>query len=49
MLKSDHFLADANWEMVDRTTEIENPYKNLAESVHVSEGERERECVCVCV
>ena len=49
MLKSDHFLADANWEMVDKTTEIENPYQNLAESVHVSERERERECVCVCV
>ena len=36
MLKSDHFLADANWEMVEKTTEIENPYRNIAESVHVS-------------
>ena len=42
MLKSDHFLADANWEMVEKTTEIENPYKHLAESVPVSV------CVCVC-
>ena len=36
MLKSDHFLADANWEMVEKTTEIQNPYRHLAESVHVS-------------
>ena len=43
MLKSDHFLADANWEMVEKTTEIDNPYKHLTESVPVSV------CVCVCV
>ena len=36
MLKSDHFLADANWEMVDKSTEIENPYWKIMESVHVS-------------
>lgn len=36
MLKSDHFLADANWELVDKTTEIENPYRKIMESVHVS-------------
>ena len=36
MLKSDHFLADANWEMVEKTTEIRDPYRHLTESVHVS-------------
>ena len=46
MLKSDHFLADANWEMVDRSTEVEDPYKDTVEAVQVrrhGEGERERE------
>ena len=36
MLKSDHFLADANWEIVENTTEIRDPYRHLTESVHVS-------------
>ena len=44
MLKSDHFLADANWEMVDRSTEVEDPYKDTVEAVQVRRhGERERE------
>ena len=28
MLKSDRFLADANWEIVERKTEINDPYMN---------------------
>ena len=36
MLKSDHFLADANWEMVEKTTEIHDPYRHLTDSVTVS-------------
>jgi sodium/hydrogen exchanger 10/11 len=36
MLKSDHFLADANWEMVEKTTEIRDPYRHLTESVHMA-------------
>ena len=31
LLKSDHFLADANWELVDKNTNIEDPYKTKAD------------------
>ena len=27
MLKSDRFLADANWDYVDKKTEIDDPYR----------------------
>ena len=41
MLKSDRFLADAHWEMVDKRTEIDDPYAKINNDIEV--------CVCVCV
>lgn len=29
MLKNDRFLADANWDIVDATASISDPYKHL--------------------
>lgn len=29
MLKSDRFLADASWDVVEKLTKIEDPYKHL--------------------
>jgi sodium/hydrogen exchanger 10/11 len=35
LLKSDRFLADAHWEIVDRKTEIENPFESGGEEEEV--------------
>ena len=33
MLKSDHFLADANWPMVEKSTFVDDPYRDTEEEV----------------
>ncbi len=35
MLKSDRFLADADWEFVTRKTEIEDPYRDEYDEMEV--------------
>lgn len=35
MLKSDQFLADANWEIVERKTQIDDPYRGEFEEIEV--------------
>ena len=35
LLKSDRFLADAHWDVVDSTTEIENPFDSDGEGEEV--------------
>ena len=36
MLKSDRFLADAHWEIVEKNTTIEDPYRNIENDFEVS-------------
>ena len=36
MLKSDRFLADARWDIVDKKTDIEDPYRFQDDSNEVS-------------
>ncbi len=36
MLKSDRFLADANWDYVDKKTEIDDPYRFQDDNFEVS-------------
>ena len=35
MLKSDPFLADANWEMVEKSTTVKDPYEAKDEKVQL--------------
>ena len=37
MLKSDRFLADAHWEIVEKKTLIEDPYSNNDKDFEVSQ------------
>ena len=38
LLKSDRFLADAHWEIVEKKTTIEDPYRNIENDFEVSGG-----------
>ncbi|XP_071100546.1 sperm-specific sodium:proton exchanger-like [Haliotis cracherodii] len=38
MLKTDRFLADADWEMVEKACEIEDPYKTTREEADLDES-----------
>ena len=45
MLKSDRFLADAHWEIVENKTLIEDPYCNNESDFEVS-GQYNVSCLC---
>ncbi|KAJ8298747.1 hypothetical protein KUTeg_022807 [Tegillarca granosa] len=38
MLKTDRFLADADWETVEKSSEIEDPYKTTEEEAQIDES-----------